>query len=95
MYEPHALINPGYGKLHIGIYISAIKDALDRFNKLPKNTNPLLEMTKTEMMIEEIGMTGMPNEVIRKGKGMIRAREKIGGMVEDGRGAVAITVHVE
>lgn len=40
MYEPHALINPGYGKLHIGIYISAVKDALDRFNKLPKDTNP-------------------------------------------------------
>jgi hypothetical protein len=40
IYEPYALIDPGYGKLHIGIYISAVQDALDRFNKLPKDTNP-------------------------------------------------------
>lgn len=34
IYQPHALKNPGYGKLHIGIYIAAVKDALDRFQKL-------------------------------------------------------------
>ena len=40
IYQPHALKEPGYGKLHVGIYINAVKDALDRFNKLPKDTNP-------------------------------------------------------
>jgi hypothetical protein len=28
--------NPGYGKLHIGIYITAIEDALDRVGKIPE-----------------------------------------------------------
>jgi hypothetical protein len=40
IYQPHELKEPGYGRLHVGIYISAVKDALDRFNKLPKDTNP-------------------------------------------------------
>jgi hypothetical protein len=28
--EPHACIDPGYGKLQVGIYVAAIQDAMDR-----------------------------------------------------------------
>ena len=28
--EPHACEEPSYGKLHVGIYIAAVKDAIDR-----------------------------------------------------------------
>jgi hypothetical protein len=50
----------------------------------------------TEVRIAEIGTTGMPKEVIRKGKDVIRAEAKIdGGVVGVGRGAVGVTVQVE
>lgn len=31
--EPSECSNPGYGKLHVGIYIAAIQDAMDRWQQ--------------------------------------------------------------
>jgi hypothetical protein len=28
--KPHACKEPSYGKLHVGVYIAAVKDAIDR-----------------------------------------------------------------
>jgi hypothetical protein len=36
--EPPNCRNPGYGKLHVGIYIAAIRDATDRLNQLLNET---------------------------------------------------------
>lgn len=30
MIEPHACVEPGYGKLQVGIYVAAIQDTIDR-----------------------------------------------------------------
>ncbi|KIL58786.1 hypothetical protein M378DRAFT_132107 [Amanita muscaria Koide BX008] len=38
--EPPTCANPGYGKLHVGIYIAAIQDAMDRHQQPPPTMSP-------------------------------------------------------
>ena len=40
MFELHLVAAPGYGKIHIGIYITALKDAINRFKKLSSSALP-------------------------------------------------------
>ncbi|KAM6501510.1 hypothetical protein JOM56_004524 [Amanita muscaria] len=37
--QPPACSNPGYGKLHVGIYIAAVQDAMNRWKEKPSDHN--------------------------------------------------------
>jgi hypothetical protein len=38
--EPPMCVNPGYGELHLGIYIAAIQDMIDRQQQLSNLIHP-------------------------------------------------------
>jgi hypothetical protein len=37
--KPHQCVNPGYGKIHVGIVIAAVRDAMDRMEQDDKHVD--------------------------------------------------------
>jgi hypothetical protein len=87
MFEPHSLAALGYGKIHIGIYITALKDAINRFEKL--SSSPPLDVLKGMTRIKD-PTKGKAKEVTGKKNNSIGVADE----VEGGAVAVAVAVRV-